>query len=262
VKELDEYVGDGIKIADRKIAEIGLVRAGTAEDVAEGRVAAYQRGYQEGRKSVFLDLSAMIARGSSLSPSPVGAVNWDDPNNPAVKLFVGFDVEGYVEEYEFCADDGYYTPNDNEKSLLIDAIYGVVGDLHEKLRAIIPSSAAPAAPVGVGDGPIGYCSLYGLTQLASKAHHYCLSVSKAPENEFTFPIFGLPSTPTPQPEEGEVKDALIAKLTRALEPFANAVFNDNGDLTVDRSFATYDDVVRAYFVLKEARTALEGVAHD
>lgn len=67
-------------------------------------------------------------------------INWEDANDPAVKLFVGYDVEGYVEEYEFCADEGYYTPNESEKSLLIDAIYGVVSDIHEKLRALIPSS--------------------------------------------------------------------------------------------------------------------------
>lgn len=51
----------------------------------------------------------------------------------------------------------------------------------------------------------------------------------------------------------------IERLRKALEPFANAVFNDNGDMTVDRSFATYDDFVRAYFVLKEARAALAAV---
>ncbi|QXV73549.1 hypothetical protein [Rhizobium phage RHph_X2_30] len=68
VVALDEYVGNGIKIADRKIANLGHVRADTAEDVAEGRVAAYQRGYQEGCKSIFLDLSAMIARAPSVPP--------------------------------------------------------------------------------------------------------------------------------------------------------------------------------------------------
>lgn len=43
--------------------------------------------------------------------------------------------------------------------------------------------------------PIGYCSEYGLNKLASQAHHYCLSVSKAQENEFQFPIYAAPSAP-------------------------------------------------------------------
>jgi hypothetical protein len=84
-------------------------------------------------------------------------------------------------------------------------------------------------------------------------HYFTKEPRHREPNEVWEPLY---ATPTPQPVEEEVKDALIAKLTRALEPFANAVFNDNGDLTVDRSFATYDDVVRAYFTHKEARAAL------
>jgi hypothetical protein len=37
--------------------------------------------------------------------------------------------------------------------------------------------------------PIGWVSDYGLSTLASRAHHYCLSVSKANEKEFQHPIF-------------------------------------------------------------------------
>ena len=47
----------------------------------------------------------------------------------------------------------------------------------------------------------------------------------------------------------------IERLRKALEPFANSVFNDNGDITVDRSFATYDDFVRAYFAHKDTLRA-------
>ena len=38
---------------------------------------------------------------------------------------------------------------------------------------------------------------------------------------------------------------------KALQPFSDAVFNDNGDMTVDMSFAKYDDFVRAYFAAKK-----------
>ncbi|MDW5313750.1 hypothetical protein [Rhizobium sp. PL01] len=68
-------------------------------------------------------------------------IDWENPEHPAVKLFVGFDVEGYVEEYELCGEDGDYSPNEQERVLLVDAIYGVVSNLHEGLRKIIPSSS-------------------------------------------------------------------------------------------------------------------------
>lgn len=69
-----------------------------------------------------------------------GHVDWDNPNDPAVKLFVGFDVEAYVDEYELRGDEGDYSPNEQEKTLLVDAIYSVVGNLHESMRKLIPSS--------------------------------------------------------------------------------------------------------------------------
>lgn len=37
--------------------------------------------------------------------------------------------------------------------------------------------------------PIGYISESGKDRLASRAHWYCLSVSKTKENEFTIPIY-------------------------------------------------------------------------
>jgi hypothetical protein len=55
--------------------------------------------------------------------------------------------------------------------------------------------------------PIGYCSLYGLTTLGSKAHHYCLSVSKAVENEFEIPLYAHPPA----------SSAEITRLRRELE---------------------------------------------
>jgi len=70
-------------------------------------------------------------------------VDWEDAENPLVKLFVGYDVEGYVEEYELRGDEGDYSPNEQERVILTDAIYGVISDVHEKLRKLLPS-VAPA----------------------------------------------------------------------------------------------------------------------
>lgn len=53
----------------------------------------------------------------------------------------------------------------------------------------------------------------------------------------------------------DAAEAQVASLRVALEPFANAVFNDNGDMTVDLAFAKYDDYVRAYFANRRAALA-------
>jgi len=42
----------------------------------------------------------------------------------------------------------------------------------------------------------------------------------------------------------------------ALAPFASAVFNDNGDLTIDASAPTSKDLAAAYFALRKVRAAL------
>jgi len=39
-------------------------------------------------------------------------------------------------------------------------------------------------------------------------------------------------------------------LRAALKPFADCVYNDNGDMTIDRSTVDHDDFVRAYHVLR------------
>lgn len=44
--------------------------------------------------------------------------------------------------------------------------------------------------------------------------------------------------------------------SKSLEPFADKVFNDNGDMTVHGA-ATYDDYIDAYFARRRARTALD-----
>jgi hypothetical protein len=52
-------------------------------------------------------------------------------------------------------------------------------------------------------------------------------------------------------------EAWKAEAMEVLLPFANAVFNDNGDITVDRSTVNYDDFVKAYFTLRAARRLVE-----
>jgi hypothetical protein len=100
-------------------------------------------------------------------------VNWDNPEDPVVKLFVGFDVEGYVEEYELCSDGGDYTPNEQERTLLVDAIYGVVSNLHEELRKIIQASK-PSHQNALEDADEAYANVQaspGIEWLTSEQQH-------------------------------------------------------------------------------------------
>jgi hypothetical protein len=46
-------------------------------------------------------------------------------------------------------------------------------------------------------------------------------------------------------------------LAEALKPFADSVFNDNGDITVDSSFVNYDAFVKANLVYKRYKTHFE-----
>lgn len=48
-------------------------------------------------------------------------------------------------------------------------------------------------------------------------------------------------------------EADIARLRAALQPFADRVFNDNGDITVSGN-VSYDDHCRAYFTLRALTT--------
>jgi hypothetical protein len=50
----------------------------------------------------------------------------------------------------------------------------------------------------------------------------------------------------------------VADCSDALSAFADSVFNDNGDMTVNLGWATGDDYVRAYFADRRARTLLNG----
>lgn len=42
----------------------------------------------------------------------------------------------------------------------------------------------------------------------------------------------------------------IAKLRQALKPFADQVYNDNGDMTVEGSYPKYEDIINAYFAYR------------
>ncbi|NTG61797.1 hypothetical protein G6L45_16065 [Agrobacterium rhizogenes] len=64
--------------------------------------------------------------------------------------------------------------------------------------------------------PLGYASDYGLGKLASKAHWYCLSVSKAKENEYVHPLYAAPPPPAAVQEPVAVKDATHSPQTSAM----------------------------------------------
>lgn len=59
-------------------------------------------------------------------------------------------------------------------------------------------------------------------------------------------------------EPQAVDDAMVERMRAALRPFSDAVFNDNGDLTVDLGAATHDDFVRAYFAYRALQAAKAG----
>lgn len=42
----------------------------------------------------------------------------------------------------------------------------------------------------------------------------------------------------------------LGRMRAALDPLADAVFNDNGDMTVSARLPTYDECVAAYFARK------------
>lgn len=78
-----------------------------------------------------------LAQSGRSSAEPVAwPPNWNDANDPWVKLFVGYDINEYLSDYEFRGDNGDYTPNEADLTLLHDAIAGVVGELHEKAQAL------------------------------------------------------------------------------------------------------------------------------
>ena len=60
-----------------------------------------------------------------------------------------------------------------------------------------------------------------------------------------------------QRENAELRK-MVTDCSAALSPFADAVFNDNGDMAVNLSLASGDDFIRAYFADRRARALLGG----
>lgn len=54
-----------------------------------------------------------------------------------------------------------------------------------------------------------------------------------------------------------VLEAQLAEARQALQPFSNAIYNDNGDVTFDHSTYGTDDLWRAYCVLRRRRALPE-----
>lgn len=57
-------------------------------------------------------------------------------------------------------------------------------------------------------------------------------------------------------------EAKAEALAKALEPFANCIFNDNGDLTVTFRSFTSDELTTAYFTRKQFLTAYRNKEND
>lgn len=70
-------------------------------------------------------------------------------------------------------------------------------------------------------------------------------------------LLNMQNRATTAEAEAERLKAALNDASKSLEPFADKVFNDNGDMTVHGA-ATYDDYIGAYFASRRARTALEG----
>jgi len=50
----------------------------------------------------------------------------------------------------------------------------------------------------------------------------------------------------------------IGTLEKALKPFAGAVFNDNGDISVDMSAVDAEKMIQAYFALRRSALSEDG----
>ena len=70
----------------------------------------------------------------------------------------------------------------------------------------------------------------------------------------------LPQSPWPASdyaiERIEKLEAALARAEEALRPMSDAVFNDNGDMTVSQPLPNHEDCVKAYFAAKQIRAAL------
>jgi hypothetical protein len=77
-------------------------------------------------------------------------------------------------------------------------------------------------------------------------------LSLAPHVEFAITEYRRADLPPTQDEI--LADPRVQALVKALKPFADTVFNDNGDVTIDSSYITRRDYLRARTALR----AIEG----
>lgn len=82
---LHQWIAEGIKDADRKLGEI-VYSASTYADQLEGRIAAYQGGFQQGVKSTLTDAAFVVAR----SPVPADA---GEPTHALPDIFDWLETE-------------------------------------------------------------------------------------------------------------------------------------------------------------------------
>lgn len=102
-----------------------------------------------------------------------------------------------VSAYTACGGCGASKPTDRCIGCLHNFGGGSWNPETALAQDVAPVSFKDPGPQGQ---PIGYVSEYGLKTLASKAHHYSLSVSKSPENEFQYPVYADPApAPNLQP---------------------------------------------------------------
>ncbi len=104
---LDAWIVEGIKKADQRIAEIDPVGCSgmTPEDVKSGRVAAYQKGFQNGVKSTLTDASFVIMNAAlaTREEAPAEAGERQDAVVRVSAVAAGAQVD-QVYGGEWCAD--------------------------------------------------------------------------------------------------------------------------------------------------------------
>lgn len=77
----------------------------------------------------------------------------------AQQAIIAFDVEEYVEGYEFRGEEGGYMPTEDERALLTDAIHGVISELslatREEGGAVLQAFADEVARIAITDDTSG-----------------------------------------------------------------------------------------------------------
>lgn len=111
----------------------------TADDLEAIAVLMHSAGVlSEGQASTLTGLDRVEIRKQvdALTAAPVreegGAVR---------QAILDFNVEEYVDGYEFSGDEGFYSPTEDERALLTDAIHGVISELSLTTREEAPAEA-------------------------------------------------------------------------------------------------------------------------